>query len=60
MDTASVLALGLGDTSPWRLVDQCLDTSKQPHILKMFLETDCGALASRPLGTGLSYLQRWG
>ncbi len=48
MDTASVLALGLGDTSPWRLVDQCLYTGKQPHILKMFLETDCGALFPCP------------
>ena len=48
MDTASVLALGLGVGPPWRLVNQRLDTSKQPHILEIFLETDRGALFACP------------
>jgi len=48
MDTALVLALGLGVSPPWRLVNQRLDTSKQPHILEMFFETDRGALFPCP------------
>ena len=33
MDAQDVLALGLGVTPPWRLVEQRLDTNKQPNIL---------------------------
>ncbi len=43
MDAKDVLALGLGIASPWRLVDQRLDTSRQPHVLEIMLETDRGA-----------------
>lgn len=43
MDTSSILALGLGVAPPWRLADQRLDTSKQPHVLEIFLEADRGA-----------------
>ena len=43
MDAASVLALGLGVTSPWRLADQRLDTDKKPHVLEIALEAERGA-----------------
>jgi len=43
MDAQDVLALGLGVTPPWRLIDQRLDTSKQPHVLEILLETERGA-----------------
>jgi len=43
MDAKDVLALGLGVTPPWRLVDQRLDTSQQPHVLEILLEADRGA-----------------
>ncbi len=43
MDAKDVLALSLGVTPPWRLADQCLDTSKRPHVLEIVLETERGA-----------------
>ena len=43
MDAKDVLALGLGIAPPWRLVNQRLDTSRQPHVLEIMLETDRGA-----------------
>ena len=33
MDANTVLALGLGVTPPWRLINQRLETGKQPHEL---------------------------
>src|SRR6202047_2943985 len=35
MDANTVLALGLGVTQPWRLVNQRLETGKQPHELHL-------------------------
>ncbi len=58
MDAQDVLALGLGVTPPWRLVEQRLDTNKQRHVLDILLETergtefpcpDCGKLCKAPL-----------
>jgi transposase len=43
MDAKDVLALGLGVTPPWRLVDQRLKTSPQSHVLEILLEADRGA-----------------
>lgn len=40
MDAKDVLALGLGVNPPWRLVDQRLDTSRQPHVLEILLEAE--------------------
>ena len=31
MDGNQILLLGLGIEAPWKLVDQRLDTDKQPH-----------------------------
>ncbi len=42
MDAQDVLALGLGVTPPWRLVEQRLDTNKQPHVLYIMLEAERG------------------
>lgn len=43
MDAQDVLALGLGVEFPWRLVDQRLSMSKQPHVLEIFLEAERGS-----------------
>ena len=43
MDAASVLALGLGVTPPWRVAGQRLDTDKKPHVLEISLEEERGA-----------------
>lgn len=48
MDAKDVLALGLGVTPPWRLVDQRLNTDSQPHVLEILLEADRGAEFSCP------------
>ena len=48
MDATEILALGLGVRLPWRLVDQRLDTVEQPHVLKIRLEADRGALFPCP------------
>lgn len=48
MDASAVLTLGLGVASPWRLVDQHLDTGKRPHVLEIFLEADRGAKFACP------------
>jgi len=42
MDAQDVLALGLGVTPPWRLVEQRLDTNIQPHVLYIMLEAERG------------------
>jgi len=43
MQEHDILALGLGITAPWRLVEQRLDVSEKPHVLKLRLEADRGA-----------------
>ena len=49
MDANTVLALGLGVTSPWRLVNQRLETGKQPHELHLEVAADRGSLFSCPV-----------
>jgi len=49
MEARDVLALGLGVTPPWRLVDQCLDTSREPHVLEIRLEAERGAMFACPV-----------
>ncbi len=43
MEASAVLTLGLGVSSPWRLVDQHLDRQKSPHVLEIQVEADRGA-----------------
>lgn len=43
MDIGELLALGLGLQPPWRLVDQRVDTSKQPHEVYLEVTADRGA-----------------
>jgi transposase len=49
MDANTVLALGLGVTSPWRLVSQQLDTGKQPHELHLEVAAERGSLFPCPV-----------
>ena len=49
MDANTVLALGLGVTPPWRLVNQRLETSKQPHELQLEVAADRGSLFPCPV-----------
>jgi transposase len=44
MDANQVLALGLGVTPPWRLMDQRLEIGKQPHELHLRLKAEQGSL----------------
>ena len=52
MDGNEILLLGLGIQSPWKLMDQSLDTDKQPHELHPLLSH----LANRnsPISHGVS------
>src|ERR1700722_4833381 len=49
MDANTVLALGLGVTLPWRLVNQRLETGKQPHELHLEVAADRGSLFPCPV-----------
>lgn len=42
MDGNEILLLGLGIRSPWKLMDQRLDTDKQPHELHLTVGCDRG------------------
>ena len=35
MDANTIMALGLGVSPPWKLVEQRLDTTVQPHVLHL-------------------------
>ena len=43
MDGNEILLLGLGIQSPWQLVDQRLETDKQPHELHLQVQAERGA-----------------
>ena len=43
MDGTEILALGLGVTPPWRLLDQRLDTGQRPYVLEIRLGAKRGA-----------------
>lgn len=43
MDGNQILLLGLGIEAPWKLVDQRLDTDKQPHELHLEVKAERGA-----------------
>src|SRR6202162_2314092 len=49
MNENTVLALGLGLTPPWRLVNQRLETGKQPHHLLLEVAADRGSLFPCPV-----------
>lgn len=42
MDGNEILLLGLGIQSPWKLLDQHLDTGKQLHELHLTVGSDRG------------------
>ena len=48
MDATNILALGLGVPTPWRLVEQRLDTGKRPHVLEIRLDAARGTLFPCP------------
>lgn len=43
MESNDIFALGLGLTPPWKLIDQRLDTDKNPHELHLRIEADRGS-----------------
>ena len=43
MDGNQILLLGLGIEAPWKLVDQRLDTDKQPHELHLTIKAERGS-----------------
>jgi len=43
------VVLGLGIEAPWKLVDQRLDTDKQPHELHLTIKADRGAKYACPV-----------
>jgi hypothetical protein len=49
MNETTVLALGLGLTPPWRLVNQRLETGKQPHELHLEVAAERGSLFPCPV-----------
>ena len=44
-----ILLLGLGIEAPWKLVDQRLDTDKQPHELYLEIKVERGASMPAPV-----------
>jgi transposase len=48
MDDNRVLALGLGVTAPWRLVEQRLEVERRPQELHLRVEAERGALFACP------------
>ena len=49
MDGNEILLLGLGIQSPWKLMDQSLDTDKQPHELHLTVGSDRGTEYACPV-----------
>ena len=49
MDSQQVLLLGLGIEAPWKLVNQHLDTDKQPHELHLEIKAERGAKYACPV-----------
>ncbi len=49
MDGNQILLLGLGIEAPWKLVDQRLDTDKQPHELHLEIKAERGARYACPV-----------
>jgi transposase len=49
VDGNQILLLGLGIESPWKLMDQSLDTDKQPHELHLTVGCDRGSEYACPV-----------
>ena len=49
MDGNQILLLGLGIEAPWKLVDQRLDTDKQPHELHLTIKAERGSKYACPV-----------
>lgn len=43
MSSSDIFTLGLGLTTPWRVIDQRLETDKQPHELHLAIAAEPGA-----------------
>ena len=43
MNEYDIISLGLGIQLPWRIVGQVLDTSKNPHELRIKIRADRGS-----------------
>jgi len=48
MQSNEILALGLGITAPWRLIDQRLDTEASPNVLHLTVAADRGSAFACP------------
>jgi hypothetical protein len=48
VDANTIIALGLGVSPPWKLVEQQLDTTVQPHVLHLEVVVDRGTMFARP------------
>ena len=44
VDANTIMALGLGVSPPWKLVEQRLDTMVQPHVLHLEVAVDRGTM----------------
>ncbi len=49
MDGNQILLLGLGIEAPWKLVDQRLDTDKQPHEQHLEVRAERGSKYACPV-----------
>jgi transposase len=49
VDGNEILMLGLGIQSPWKLMEQSLDTAKQPHELHLTVGSDRGTKYACPV-----------
>ena len=52
MDSQRILLLGLGIEAPWKLVNQHLDTDKQPYELHLEIKAERGAKYACPVCGG--------
>ncbi len=43
MNEYDIISLGLGIQPPWRILGQILDTSKNPHELRIKIKADRGS-----------------
>ena len=48
VDANTIMALGLGVSPPWKLVEQRLDTTVQPHVLHLEVAVDRGTMFACP------------
>jgi len=59
MSSSDIFTLGLGLSPPWRVVDQHLETDRQPHELHLTITAEPGALFPCPKCGRLSKPHDW-